>query len=46
MSVSIGLGIMSSNWDAHQWFESAQQSLEQALAAGGDNLKYNEPGSY
>ena len=42
MSVSIGLGAISTNWDAHQWYESTLSSLNQAMEKGGDQVEINE----
>ncbi|MGX5175392.1 response regulator [Aliikangiella sp. IMCC44653] len=41
MSISIGMSELVNNWDAHQWFESANQALSQAVEEGGDRVKSN-----
>lgn len=39
LSVSIGVSAMSTDWDAHRWFESTLSSLKQAVADGGDGTR-------
>jgi len=41
LSVSIGLGALSTDWDAHRWFESTLGALNQATEAGGDQVQTN-----
>ncbi|WP_196139927.1 response regulator [Aliikangiella sp. G2MR2-5] len=38
MTVSIGLSALSTNSDAHKWFEQSVNLLSQALANGGDQV--------
>ncbi|WP_444996075.1 response regulator [Aliikangiella sp. IMCC44359] len=39
MTVSVGLGVLSTDWDAHKWFESALTSLASAIEQGGDKIQ-------
>ena len=38
LTVSIGLGALSVDWDAHRWFDSTLIAMNQASEAGGDKV--------
>ena len=38
LSVSVGLSALSTNSDAHKWFERSMQQLNQAMESGGDQI--------
>lgn len=42
LSISIGLSAMSTDWDAHRWFESCLEALNRATANGGDSTETAE----
>ncbi|TQV89196.1 response regulator [Aliikangiella coralliicola] len=39
LTVSIGLSALSTNSDAHKWFERSSTALKQAIEAGGDRIQ-------
>ena len=39
LTVSIGLGNLSVDWDAHRWYESTLGAMHKALQAGGDQVE-------
>ncbi|MET1257298.1 response regulator [Aliikangiella maris] len=41
LTISIGLAVLSIDWDAHRWFELARNNLHTAMANGGDQIHTN-----
>ncbi|TQV70898.1 response regulator [Aliikangiella marina] len=42
LTVSIGLGNLSVNWDAHRWYDSTLTAMNKAIEAGGDSVVIGE----